>query len=425
MPMIKQVINTSFFFLFAFLQLQAQVRPRCAVPQNKPETLQNYLKIQEILAKKTSTFSKNTRITNDGLIRIPVVVHVIHNNAAGIIGGSNNRNISDEQIFSQIKALNEDFRRKPNTFGYNENPNGADMEIEFFLAQIDPDGKPTNGIVRKYYNKRQFDVFDELALISSISYWDANRYLNIWVADLAGTYLGYGEFPIADVEGLEIAESPDETDGVFVDYEVFGRKIGTSTIPLYDFGRTLTHEIGHWLGLIHIWGDRLCGTDYCEDTPPAEKPNYSGECIDVFSFCTGRASLNMSENYMDYTPDSCMNTFTIDQKNRVRAILELSKRRSRLINFSTFLLPYSEVPALKILKNPDFKQNMAIQVQMPMFSNFTIRIYNLAGQLVYGKEFIDYPGVVINLNEIDISSGHYIVQLQTSNEALSKKMLVF
>ena len=251
---------------------------------------------------------KNFRVAAE-IIRIPVVVHIIHNQANGAIAGTN---ISDEQVFSQIKVLNEDYRRKVGTMGFNSNPIGADTEIEFFLASIDPDGKPSSGITRSFNLKQTYNVTNDndRQIMSSLSYWDSNKYLNIWVAPLGSGFIGYGEFPFAEsIEGLD-SEATENLDGVYIDYTTFGRKIGTNTKGLYSFGRTATHEIGHWLGLYHPWGDERCGTDYVADTPQSTGPNSTAFCRDIFSTCAGVRTRNLIEDYMDYTPDSCMNIFT-------------------------------------------------------------------------------------------------------------------
>ena len=132
----------------------------------------------------------------------------------------------------------------------------------------------------------------------------------------------------------------EKTDGVFIDYRAFGIG-GAITSRLYNLGRTTTHEVGHWLGLIHTWGDTDCGDDYCADTPPAERGNQSASCGPIFSNCSGVRTRNMTENYMDYSPDSCMNIFTKNQSERMMAVIEKSPRRARLVKYWCAKLPFS------------------------------------------------------------------------------------
>jgi Pregnancy-associated plasma protein-A len=362
---------------------------------------------------------KNFRVAAD-IIRIPVVVHVIHNQINGQIAGSN---ISDEQIYSQIKVLNEDYRKKEGTLGFNTNPVGADVEIEFFLASIDPSGNPSSGIKRVYSAKTSFNIVNDndRQTMSNLSYWDSNKYLNIWVAALSSGYIGYGEFPYAEsVEGLDI-DSNESTDGVFIDYTTFGKKIGTNKTGIYSFGRTVTHEIGHWMGLYHTWGDERCGTDYVSDTPVAATSNFL--CRDVFSNCTGTRTRNMIENYMDYSPDSCMNIFTEGQKQRMRAALDLSKRRKRVLNYAKFQLPPST--SLQVnFENPLPISSSQFQVLLPDFQDFNFVIRDIFGREIYNQNYIDLPSTIVTLPKGNITPGVYILSV-TSNQQVIQKKLVF
>ena len=236
------------------------------------------------------------------VITIPVVVHVVYNNLTN--------NISDAQIQSQIDILNEDFRRlnadtssTPLTF----QSVAADVEIEFCLASQDPYGITTNGITRTLTSQFSFTGNDDMKFSSSggIDAWNTNDYLNIWVCNLSGGLLGYAQFPNS---------GSIYTDGVVCDYEYFGN-IGTATSP-FHLGRTVTHEVGHWLNLRHIWGDAYCGDDFCNDTPTQEQSN--GGCPTFPHLtCSNGPNGDMFMNYMDYSNDACMNMFTEDQKTRM------------------------------------------------------------------------------------------------------------
>ena len=159
-----------------------------------------------------------------------------------------------------------------------------------------------------------------------MSYWPAEDYLNIWVAPLTGSLLGFAQFPQSDTEpGLEDASAYRLTDGVVIDSEYFG---SNSSVNPISKGRTATHEVGHFLGLRHIWGDGGCDTDdFCEDTPQVDGANYNCPSGEVVS-CGNK---DMFQNYMDYTNDVCMNLFTRNQSERMIAVLENSPRRKRLL----------------------------------------------------------------------------------------------
>lgn len=252
---------------------------------------------------------------------IPVVVHVLYSSAM--------ENIPKEQILSQIKVLNEDFNHKNKDttltdLGFRNLTTG--IGIDFRLATIDPEGKPTDGINRISMSGSPFSEDFITEVIKPNTIWEVNQYLNIWVCNIEKGVLGFSQFPRSSgLEGIPLDVGRMNTDGVVINYVAFGT-LGTVKAP-FNKGRTATHEIGHWLGLRHIWGDGDCSaSDYCEDTPPVGGPNFG--CNYGKSGCK---SLAMVENFMDYTNDSCMNMFTINQKERIISVLNNSPERKALI----------------------------------------------------------------------------------------------
>ncbi len=283
-------------------------------------------------AKKRN--SSKTVQTN-AVITIPVVVHVIHDGEA--IGS--NENLFTEQINSQIRVLNEDFRRKINTPGFNTNPVGADIEIEFALAKRDPSGILSNGINRVNLGKSSWSLEDIESIVKPQTQWNPEKYLNIWVLNFERTdLLGFAQFPSSSgLSGLNTSGGAAITDGVVIQYQFFGSKSyfpqGTYG-PTYDQGRTTTHEVGHFLGLRHIWGDAdeeedgCLVDDFCQDTPNTELENTG--CPSNVDTCINSPGADMVENYMDYTNDACMNIFTADQKTRMITVINNSVRRASL-----------------------------------------------------------------------------------------------
>jgi len=291
----------------------------------------------EELTQSRANSSASQRVTGN-VIFVPVVIHVVYN--------TDEQNISDEQIQSQINVLNEDFRGLNSEFqNIQDNiwPQAADMEIEFYLAQIDPDGNPTNGITRTQTNVTSF-VQNEAMKSSATGGqdpWDTSRYFNFWTVNLSGSLLGFAQFPGGD----------PSTDGIVMGYNFFGSSDfdinGDFALSApFDKGRTTTHEIGHFLNLRHIWGDGPCGIDdFVNDTPEAGAANFG--CQIGTTSC---GSLDMVENYMDFSDDFCMGLFTEGQKNRMRATLEPGGPRASLNQPLCNIMTAADIP-INILDN--------------------------------------------------------------------------
>ncbi|QHT66697.1 T9SS type A sorting domain-containing protein [Rhodocytophaga rosea] len=359
----------------------------------------------------------------EGVIVIPVVVHVVHHTASGAIGGASNGNISKEQIDSQIEVLNEDYRRKIGTNGYNDNPVGDDMEIEFRLATRDPNGKSTEGVTRTYNTKESFDIDQDDETLKSIIVWPTDRYLNIWVTTLKNRYLGYAQFPVVDnVGGLPDLGKLANTDGVVINHANFGKNTGTVTSNTYGDGRTTTHEVAHWLGLLHTWGDENCGEDYCADTPSAEGPNNTVNCDEMFSDCQGTFTQNMIENFLDYSPDKCMNVFTQDQKGRIHSVLELSPRRATLIKRSGEAFE-SGLVTMKLYPNPAKDDKVTIQLTYTNLNEISFQVVSVTGKRMNELNY-RLSGNKIELNTRNLPVGLYIVQVSSPKETRTARLMV-
>jgi hypothetical protein len=241
------------------------------------------------------------------LITIPVVVHVVYRTAA--------ENISDAQINSQIKALNLDYRAKnPDV---KKVPDAwkslvVDANIEFALATKDPSGAATKGVTRTKTTVTEWGPDDAVkaAKKGGADAWPRDKYLNLWVCSLGQGLLGYAQFP----------GGAAKTDGVVILNTAFGTS-GSVAAP-FNKGRTATHEIGHFLNLRHIWGDRndCSGNDFVADTPPAQAAN-TGKPKFPHITCNNGPNGDMFMNYMDYTDDDAMFMFTVGQVARMNATL--------------------------------------------------------------------------------------------------------
>ena len=253
--------------------------------------------------------ARNEKALSGGILTIPVIVHVVYRTST--------ENISDAQINSQIRVLNEDFRRlnadRSNTPA-DFRPVATDSEIEFCLTQVN----------RVATTRTSFGTNDAVKSASTggADAINPQQSLNIWICVIGSNILGYAQFP----------GGPAATDGVVLDYRYVGTT-GTAQAP-FNLGRTATHEVGHWLNLRHIWGDGGCSVDdYVSDTPTAGGPNYTGGACSYPgpNSCTpkgknsGADLPDMFQNYMDYSDDACMNLFTIGQKDRMWAAVSAAR----------------------------------------------------------------------------------------------------
>jgi hypothetical protein len=260
-------------------------------------------RVQERIAEMSS-FQNRT----EAFLNIPVVFHVVYN--------TSEQNISDAQLISQVAVLNEDFSATNidyNTVPAAFQPLRGNAQIRFVMAARDPNGNATNGITRTYTSVTSFGSDGAVCYNSSggRNAWPSNQYLNIWVCKKSGS-AGYSSYPWSGVPA---------TDGIIVGYNYVGRT-GTFTNNWnYQKGRTVTHEVGHWLGLIHIWGDASCGDDLVGDTPTQSAASGSCPVFPRMSSCSPNSNGDMFMNYMDYTYDACRTMFSISQVTRMRAYL--------------------------------------------------------------------------------------------------------
>ncbi|CAA0185679.1 GEVED domain-containing protein [Tenacibaculum maritimum] len=314
----KNKITLAFLSLLFIGVTYAQDRRTCHAMENleyrkslDPELKRKMAEIERFTQRKITEKERYHGKVSGEIITLPVVVHILYTNSTN--------NISDAQIQSQLDVLNADFRRT-NSDATNKWSQAADTQIEFKLATIDPNGNPTTGITRTAVSTATWGTNDAMKKTSTggVNTWNTAEYLNMWIVDNiksgSNTILGYAQFPGGDAS----------TDGVVMADQYFGT-VGTAQAP-FDGGRTTTHEVGHYLNLRHIWGDGPCGSDdFVADTPESDAPNYG--CVTGHNSC---GSEDMVQNYMDYSDDSCMNLFTVGQKNRMRAILEAGGSRRSL-----------------------------------------------------------------------------------------------
>lgn len=415
--------------LLLLLSTAVQAQRPCGSEAYKASLIQANPSVQasiDLAERQIQTTLKNQKqyvrrdTTVNELINIPVVIHVIYNTAE--------QNISDAQITSQLAALNNDFSNQ-NADKVNRplvfNNIAADCRIQFCLAQVDPGNKATTGIIRKQTNTLSFTVDDAVKnnMRGGDNAWDCKKYLNIWICNLGGRTLGYASLP----------GGPADLDGVVIGFDVFGT-VGNVRAP-FNKGRTATHEIGHWLGVKHVWGDTECGDDGVEDTPIQKTYNFGCPSFPHFSNCSPTTDGDMFMNYMDFSDDACMNMFTIDQKKRMRALFATGNmRNSFLTSFacdSTLVqggpvvvdtipvVPVAKLDAFKIYPNPvrsfltiDYKP--AADIIVKSFS-----IYNMTGVKVFAGELTKEK---TSLDLSHLATGVYIIRIGEGSGKFTTKI---
>lgn len=350
--------------------------------------------------------------------KIQVVVHVIHKGES--IGVESN--ISDAQVMSQIEVLNKDFNRQ-NTDAANTPPEfqglAGNMPIEFVLANTDPNGLPSSGIVR-VRGSRNFYTIQNNDLLKSESYWPAENYLNIWVCYLTDRY-GYTQFPISTLPGLENSSKNRLTDGIVIAYNVFGSSdYGNFNLHnRYNKGRTTTHEMGHFFGLRHLWGDEpeCKGDDYVDDTP--QQANETTDCpTHPQKECPAdNPQPKMFQNFLDYTDDACMNLFTLGQMERMITVLENSPRRASLLLPLASIPPEVQFPKI-FSPNGDGINDYWLWTNTLDFQGCKLSIYNRFGQLVYDATSYDntWDGRSSSGQPLEEEAYYYIISCENQKE---------
>lgn len=389
----------------------------------------------EQLANKWLANNKSAAHHNKtkAIIKIPVVFHVVYKNAA--------QNIPDSNIISQLQVLNECFR-KQNANYTNTRPIfdtiGADCEIEFCLADKDPQGNPTTGIIRKSApSTAAFDPLNGFDAVKSPAkggdtLWPANQYLNIWTCDMSlfsfTFVLGYAQFP-----GMN-----PQTDGVVIQYDYLGKYAKPKFL-----GKTTVHEVGHWLGMRHIWADDAPGigqqgtcdsTDFVGDTPNCKSQSASGSCNTSTNTCSNEDPYwstidppDMVENYMDYSSDSCMTMFTKGQKARMYSFLNTNPDRMAITTSTAGCNTYAGIHDIddfsahvELFPNPA-SDVVKLNLKNLSHAGYIYEIYNANGQLIT-KEALNYLYSEIDVKSL--SNGLYFVKVYSEYHTTIKRLVI-
>lgn len=376
-----------------------------------------YAKKVENALKNKGNYSRNNRRGGPVSITIPVVVHILYNSAA--------QNISDAQVQSQIDVLNEDFSATNSDYRNYDAGYGSvkgDMDINFCLVQV----------IHKQTNHKSFGFNDNMKYSNKggSDAVDPMHILNIWVCDLGNKVLGFAYYP-----GI----SPEKF-GVVCHTNAFGRGSQYNLFTDYDLGRTTTHEVGHCFGLVHIWGDRTCGSDEVDDTPLHNEPNFGCPEQGHLSTCTG-TPLEMWMNYMDYSDDRCMYFFSDGQVSRADFFIDTDPQLISIVN-SACANARENRNDITIASSNTFNFSRSIADNVSLYPTITsgqltlsvnnstggkadINIYNQAGALMMKQQIVISNGK--RYDRIDVSKlpdGIYFMEFSQATTNQTKKFIV-
>lgn len=409
------------------------------IQQKKPQYNQWQNQMYERAISEYSNWISNKRkITSDTeLYEIQVVFHVLYNNTE--------QNIADSYILEQLDLLNQAFRKttpdtqriRPVFIEFAE-----DTKIQFVLAKKDPNGQITNGITRTATTKTTFsrNIFGQY--LTDMKYsskggkdaWDPTKYLNIWICNMrfpnqVSMTLGFATPPTGAPNWLQFSDATKDTTDIETGVVCHFSTIGSNhpaAIGDNKEGKTIIHEVGHYLGLRHTWGDNPnngCNVDDgIFDTPVTRDRNYS--CNGQNSCNSGNNDLpDMTENYMDYSLDGCAAMFTKQQGYMMRFILDNMRVG----------LPFRKIT------NDTLYENKLIVYPNPANSSgfFTIDFETESiNKIVYQVELIDHLGRSVlkdqiengkknEINVLNIAAGSYYLIIKNASNNIVKKQLMF
>jgi len=381
------------------------------------------------------------------LITIPVVFHVMYNN--------DDENLPDSVIMNQLKVLQQAFRHTHADTGALRDEFkslAGDAEIEFVMADKDPDGNATNGIVRQStsithfggvlpYNQNQTSEIQKWVADSfyhnifrmtkteqgGSDEWDPYTYLNIWIGDMRILEPKLNDFE--ELLFVALATPPRwhefwpedlvipgiRSKGVLIHYVAVGANNPVDYPAPYGAlndnvkqGKIAIHEVGHYLGLRHIWGDVAdCEVDdYIDDTPPClTQSNF--RCLMTKNTCVdnsqGSDLPDMIENYMDYSSGNCAVAFT---KGQIAVMREVYDKYRKEPSSTPETHEVAKLQLVELYPNPN---NGQFFISTQQNTPTQIVIEDLNGRVIYQNTISVSQSLYLNE-----PSGIYV--LRASNE---------
>lgn len=346
----------------------------------------------------------------------PVVIHVVMREPV--------QPVSVAQAIQQLDVLNADFAGHGNNIGKLSDEFRAlvgDAQMKFCLTTVDPQGQPTSGITHTITTVKDIALqsgdggriaihWDELG---GKTIWDPTRYINIWIGEYGGI-LGSASFP-------GMANNLGEI-GLVIDPKYFGSIGAAGNSGFYSGGHTLTHEMGHFFGLKHIWGQGTgedCNdSDDIDDTPNAAGPYY--DCPQGLQESCGTS--NMYQNFMDFTDDRCLAAFTHDQVALMQTSAavyypDLDVEGSCTVDADTFDTWYDQL----VWSYDPSSGTYVIYNTDGWIGKIEVQVYSVDGRLVLEDVWEDQLSYLIDLS--NVAAGVYVVRLVSGEEEFVRKIV--
>ncbi len=406
--------TTLMYMLLLLPLLMTGQRNRCDVDQRFGLTREDPL--YQLFLSRIERGTAPGNIDNRSESYIPVVIHVVMREPM--------QPVSVAQALQQLDVLNADFGARGNNIGKLRDEFRSligDAQMQFCLATVDPQGQPTSGITHTTTTIKDIALqtgdkgriaihWDELGGKTG---WDPSRYINIWIGEYGGI-LGSASFP-------GMANNPGEI-GLVIDPKYFG-SIGTAgNSGFYGGGHTLTHEMGHFFGLKHIWGQGTgedCNdSDDIGDTPNAAGPYY--DCPRGLQESCGTS--DMYQNFMDFTDDRCLAAFTNDQVMLMQATAavyypDLDVEGTCSVYADTFDTWYDQ-----LVWSYDYSSGTYVIYNTDgWIGKIEIQVYSVDGRLVLEDVWEDQLSYLLDLSNVGV--GVYVVRMMSGEEEFVRKVV--
>jgi hypothetical protein len=353
-------------------------------------------------------FILSLSVSQAQVITLPTVVHVVYNTAA--------QNVSNTMVQDLITVLNQDYSRtNPDTINTPAAflPIAANPEIQFCLAQTDPNGNATNGIIHTQTTVTSFATNNTVKYTAQggADAWDVTKYFNIWICNMGSGLFGYSEFPTA---------TPSNTFGAVLHYST----LPGSTWSSYNTGRAGTYFVGHCLNLYRIDESSDCvDKDSVSDTPTPYSTYFSCPAYPFLDSCNATLPGNMFMNFMAMGDETCKNMFTIGQKTRMRAVLTNPPYNALASSPGCYAVGMKEDKlniSLSVYPNP-FSSQTILQTDFPLH-NATLALENCFGQTVLQLDNLSQQSITLNCEHL--SNGLYILRLHQDQKVIATQKLV-